>query len=298
MNYNSNYYKKLITKPINNLIKIIVDSVHKLSPFKNQSYRRNVKYSIEDYVIGIIDVTKNHNSWNSYNGFIKGDTLRKKHNEWTKLGVYEDVYKNSLKKYLKTTKITEELKYQSIDSTWIEDINGSNFASYNGTYRRRKGESSKGIKVTSITSQRGIPISVNINSGKDYDSPILPEAVNNIVINCNTKFYSNHNRFKQYFIADPGYDSKNNINLLSKKGYTCIIKQNRKNIKKKKLIRVFNKKQKKIYNKRIIIENYHSWIKKFQKIKCLYEHNIDYYRGLLLLGISIVIHRRIIKNKS
>jgi len=59
---------KLIDKPISNLIKIIVDSVHKLSPIKDSSFRRNVKYTIEDYVIGIIDVLKNYQSWNSYNG--------------------------------------------------------------------------------------------------------------------------------------------------------------------------------------------------------------------------------------
>jgi hypothetical protein len=59
-----------------------------------------------------------------------------------------------------------------------------------------------------------------------------------------------------------------------------------------------NNKQKEIYKKRIIIENYHSWIKKFPKIKSLYERNIDSYKGLLLLGISIIINRRIVKNKS
>ena len=93
---------KHVVLPISNLIKIIVDS----------SFRRNVKYTIEDYVIGIIDVLKNYQSWNSYNGKINSDTLRKKYNEWCKLGIFEDAYKSSLEKYLKTTKITEELKYQ------------------------------------------------------------------------------------------------------------------------------------------------------------------------------------------
>ena len=291
-------FSKLIDKPISNLIKIIVDSVHKLSPFKDSSFRRNVKYTIEDYVIGIIDVLKNYQSWNSYNGKINSDTLRKKYNEWCKLGIFEDAYKSSLEKYLKTTKITEELKYQSIDSTFVEDINGSSFASHNSLYKRRKGEASKGIKVSSIVTTNGIPISVNINTGKDYDSKILPKVVNNITIDSNTNKYKNHNRYKQYFLADKGYDSKENNNLLLAKGYTPVIAQNKRNIKNKKLIRKFNQKQKEIYKKRNIVENYHSWIKKFPKIKCLYEHKIEYYRGLLLVGISIIINRRIIKNTS
>ena len=325
MNYDSFYFKKLINKPINNLINIIIDCVHKLSPIKNDLFRRNTKYTIKDYAIGIIDVMKNHTSWNSYNGLIKGDTLRKKHSEWVKLGIYDDVYKTSLKKYLKTTKPTEEFKYQSIDSTFIqelqkflvpekffrslrdfwkfnfqksEDINGSKYASYSGIYKHRKGESSKGIKITSIVITEGIPISVGIDPGNRYDSPILPKAINNLVINCNTKKYAKHNRFKQYFLADSGYDSKNNQKILKKKGYIPLIVQNKKNIKNESLIREFNIKQAKIYKKRIKIENYHSWIKKFKKIKCLYEHNISNYYGLLMVAISVIINRRIINNKT
>jgi len=45
------------------------------------------------------------------------------------------------------------------------------------------------------------------------------------------------------------------------------------------------------------IGNYHSWIKKFVKIQNLYETNIENYKGLLLLGLSIIVARRII-NKS
>ena len=85
--------------------------------------------------------------------------------------------------------------------------------------------------------------------------------------------------------------------MLINKGYIPIIIQNRKNIKNKKLIRKLNAKQKKNYKKRTIIENYHSWLKKFSKVKSLYERNIENYKGLLLLSISIIINRRIIRNK-
>ena len=55
-----------------------------------------------------------------------------------------------------------------------------------------------------------------------------------------------HNRYKQYLLADSGYDSKENHNFLIKKGYTPIIIQNKRNIKNKNLIRKQNKKQIKI----------------------------------------------------
>ena len=69
--------------------------------FKNLE---TVKYKLEDYVIGIIDVLKNNTSWNSYNRFMNGNTLRKKHYEWIKVGVYDHVYKKSLNKYIWITK--------------------------------------------------------------------------------------------------------------------------------------------------------------------------------------------------
>ena len=66
---------------------------------------------------------------------------------------------------MKNTRITEELKYQSIDSTFIEDINGSKSAFYNKIYKQRKGEASKGIKISSLVTTKGIPISISIDGG-------------------------------------------------------------------------------------------------------------------------------------
>ena len=78
---------------------------------------------------------------------------------------------------------TKELKYQSIDSTFIEDVNNSKYSSYSGIYKRRKGESSKGIKITSLVTSNGIPISVDIDPANRYDSPLLEKTINNRIIN-------------------------------------------------------------------------------------------------------------------
>ena len=75
MNYDIHYYKKNLTKPINDIVNEIVEIVQLLSSLKDDSYKRNIKYTIRDYAIGIIDVIKNYTSWKSYNNFMKGDTL-------------------------------------------------------------------------------------------------------------------------------------------------------------------------------------------------------------------------------
>ena len=75
-------------------------------------------------------------------------------------------------------------------------------------------------------------------------------------------------------------------NFLIIKGYIPLIAQNKRNIKNKCLLRTFNKKQKKIYKRRHIVENYHSWLKKFKKIKCLYERKMENFKGLLFIGAA------------
>lgn len=294
MNYNNSHFKSLLKEPIVKLIEIFRNVVIEKSLIKNSNYIRNQKYSLDDYIIGIIDVLRYNHSWNSYSGIINGNTLRKKHYEWIKLNIYEEVYKRSLNKYLKVVSKTEEFKYQTIDSTFIRDNNGSKESDYSGIYKERKGVSSKGIKITSIVTTSGIPLSTNITSANKHDCTVLPEVINNMVVKCNTYKYRNHNRYKQYFLGDPAYDTKTISKILKEKGYTPVIKQNPRGIKKKQLLRPFNESHKTIYRKRMIIENYHSWLKRFIKIKSLNERLIGNYMGLLYLGISIIINRRTI----
>ena len=68
-----------------------------------------------------------------------------------------------------------------------------------------------------------------------------------------------------------------------------IPKRKYKNSKKKSL----KEKEIRIYKKRIIIENFFAWIKAYPKIDHLYEKTIKSYRGLLLLGISMLIYKRL-----
>ena len=82
--------------------------------------------------------------------------------------------------------------------------------------------SSNGIKITSIVTQYGTPISIIINTGKDHDAPILSRAIYNMVVD---------HENKQYFLADSGYDSIKNNTILKNKGYIPIIPNNKRNNK-------------------------------------------------------------------
>ena len=65
-----------------------------------------------------------------------------------------------------------------------------------------------------------MPISTNLNPANRHDSSLLFKTMNRRMINCNTKKYRNHNRYKQYLLADKGYDSKKNHNFLKKRVYS------------------------------------------------------------------------------
>ena len=54
--------------------------------------------------------------------------------------------------------------------------------------------------------------------------------------------------------------------------------------------------QKIILIKRHKVENFFSWMKRFVKIKHIYEKNLENYKGLLFLAFSIILARRILKN--
>jgi len=54
-----------------------------------------------------------------------------------------------------------------------------------------------------------------------------------------------------------------------------------------------NKNEVKIYKKRIIVENFFSWLKKYPKIDKIYEKTLTSYKGLLMIVISLIIFNRI-----
>jgi len=266
-------YKTLIINRKNNFILLFKSIIKKLEPVKNESYIRNKKHTLEEYLMGIIEVLCNNISWRKYMGKINGRVLNNKHNEFVKLGVYNELYKVNLKKYLRKSK-KKFLKYLSIDSSFIENRNGINNLGRNVYYKNKKGR-----KISLIVDSKGIPINVCISAGNKHDCTIFKENKNMI------NQASNKNK---YFMADKGYDSEEIRNILRAKGYIPIIPKR----KTKKNKRSLKTNQIKIYRKRIIVENAFSWIKRNAKIDHICEKTEESYMALLL-SISILIYKRI-----
>jgi transposase len=254
---------------------------------KNNS--KNTKYSSLQYAQCIINVLSGSSSWRSFDGLINGRVLNNKHNQLIKVGVYDKLFDECHKIYF-SNNLSKEVKYQSIDTTFISNKGCCDKIVTRNKYYKNK----KGIKISTIVSTSGIPLGKPLLvSGTIHDSKTVNDTLDRSQLNMNTYKNRNSNRHKQIFLADKGYSSNVIEKTLRKKGYKVLIPQNRRNIKNKKLIKNMTCKDVKVYKKRIIVENFFSWIKRYPKINCVYEKTIRSYEALLLLAVSKIMFNRI-----
>jgi hypothetical protein len=71
---------------------------------------------------------------------------------------------------------------------------------------------------------------------------------------------------------------------------------NKRNTKNKILLRKMDadkRKYRKIQNKRLVVENFNSWIHKYPKLDRVIEKSTKSFNGLLLLGCSILVNNKL-----
>ena len=307
-----------------NFIDFCVPIIDYLCPIK---YSPNGKYDNRYFITCLIDFIETSTSWRKYKGTIlypiDGKYLNQIHNKYLKCGVYDEINKQLVEKYLRTDK-ENKLKYQSIDSSYIQNkqgtinnnyllstkekqknkeilrnnkdlpknqrkklINYIDFYRYNG----RK----KYFKISIICDSYGVPLQISLSSGRGHDVTTLIDNVNNLPTCLNTLRNSKVNRYKQYLLADSAYLSLKNKLFLKEKGYISLIAYNKKNTKNKEIIKKnkFNVTEENIYKKRNIVERSFSWIKNKSVININHQKKIESYTGLLKLACSIITSKRI-----
>jgi len=247
---------------------------------------RSRKHTEEEYIREIMNMLNNSVYWSRYNGSINGKVLNNKHNYYIRHGVYIDFYVYLLKHYLKTNR-TSKLKFISTDTTFIQN----KFCSLVG--RNKYYKNKKGVKISTIVDAYGIPLSIFATNGTVNDGKVFLETYNRMLIFQNTKKYEKNNRYKQYLLADPQYDTKQIRTFLEDKGYTVIVCQNKRNIKNQNLLKSFNAHQKTIYKKRLKVENNYAWSKLCPKLGYVYDKSITSFEHLYYIVSSIILFNRI-----
>lgn len=282
-NCNFNNFKEIHPKLADFIEKFINDKY----PTKFNFSHNRQKFPLKLVINEVFYLLKSGVSYRDYRGPLKKSTLNF-HIKWfSDNQIFQNVYKLLLTKYLKTNK-SSKLKYQSIDTSFIANIHGHDKIGRNKFYKNKRG-----TKISSITDANGIPLSLLFDSGNISDTNFVVEHFNNMYVETNTKKYHNNNRYKQYFLADKGYDSEKVRDLLQENGYIPIIDYNKRNTKDETKIKKLTVNEKKKYKKRIVIENSFGRIKINKRIRLREDNQIKMYITFVFMSFIKMVFNKI-----
>jgi len=218
-----------------------------------------------------IEVLKTNIGWNS---------VYKVFQKLNKAGIFEIVYADLLIKYLKKCP-GKKLRYVLTDTSFVPNKKGKDMYGYNTYYNKKNG-----TKISLITDSNGIPLNMKCYKGNIYDSPILLNHLKNSDIVCTDHIA----QYKQYFLADPGYDSKEVRKALEDLNYEPIIAQNRRNTKDPAKLIKLTVHEREIYKERLKVEITFSKIKMNRRLCLRYDSKIESFIGFLYLSFIKMIH--------
>lgn len=267
-------------KQSDKIIKLIVKEVENIPKLaKSFDYSNPLqKYSLEEYLNEIIYVLKTGISWRDLKTQINWNSIYKVFRKLVSYKIMESCYQRLLDKYL--SKSTQsKLKFILTDTSFIPNKKGHDVTGYNYYYNRKKG-----TKISAITDSHGIPLDVKCYSGNRYDSKLLDDHLNKIAVTHPIKNHHIDKENNRYFLADAGYDSKVIREKLINLGYTPKIPINKRNHKTKKLPKI-TAKDKKIYKKRLKIENMFKRIKDNRRVAYRYDCKISVFMTFIYLAL-------------
>jgi hypothetical protein len=272
----------------NDIIATFVTYIRKHFPNNFTNKFKQQKYPLVNIIDAFICILLNNISYStSIINNIPGKTLNKHMIFFSKNNIFVNVYKILLKKYFKKNKCGK-LKYQSIDSSYIYNKYSDKNIGRNKFYKSKNGK-----KISAIVDSNGIALSLIINSGNNSDSTFVDDNFKSLMIDPNTQKYTSNNRYKQYFLADSGYDSNKIRKLITEKGYKYICPQNKRNIQNPKKLITLTKKDKLTYKNRIIVENYFAWIKKNKRLDFIYDKLDCTLMSFIYLASIFILYKHI-----
>ena len=172
MLYIYNIYISFSTSFINEIKKII---------FKTKELKRlysikhpNTKYKLDDILNDIIYVLKTGISWRSIRTHINFRTLYFHFKRFIKYDVFGRLFKKIRNTYIK--KNNTNTTY-IIDSSFIMNICGKNKISRNKFFKNKNCN-----KISLITDDNGIPLSVLVNKGTVHDITFINKHYNDLII--------------------------------------------------------------------------------------------------------------------
>ena len=227
---------------------IITDK--KINKFYNKTYT-NTKYNLDDIINGIFYILKTGISWRDSLYFINYNTLFYHYTRFVKFDIFKKMYLKLRNEYFYSNNSNIHL----IDSTFILNKFGHNKIKRNKYFKNKNCN-----KISMITDNFGVPLSIFIDSGNVHDLSFIEKHMNDMCFITN----KNKNNTNFLLLADKTYESSKHREYVNNFNYQFMIP------KKKNMINNYYF-DKNIYKKRILIENTFQKIKIFRRIMIRYD---------------------------
>jgi len=288
----SNQYKKtnkVKHNPKNNkddcIIKAIIPQIELIpalyKSFDFSNFRQ--QFSLTDYLTEILYVLKTGICWRHLRSKINWNSVYKVYCKLVKFKIFDSSYKSVIDRYLSKPN-SKQFKLSTIltDTTLVQNKNGKDMIDYSYTNKKKKY-----TKISIITDRYGKPLNVECYSGNKYDSKILEDQISKM--DKTSPIRNNHKKKAiRHLLADAGYDSNLLKEKIRKLGYIPLIAKNKRNTKKKEIIKR-TVKEKEIFKRRIKVEHTIKRLKDQKRVMIRYDSKIENYKGFVILAALMLL---------
>ena len=222
---------------------------------------------------------------------VMGKQLNNKVNNWRKSKIIDEIFESEITDYVKRVP-NSNFFIISIDTMFVPNM----YCKTSELERNPHYKSKYGAKVFNAVDIKGTPIEVNISeksSGLDHTT--LESSIKFFPKEEHKKYIINQETI--YLLADAGYHSEKSKDLIRSKGFIPLIAYNKRNTKDEDKINKnkMTKEEKKIYSKRIIVENTNAWeVQGCPRLAKIYDKSKDSFLCTVKMSvIRLLINRRI-----
>lgn len=253
-----------------NIFDEIMNTIYKTSKIKKYYMNTfpNTKYSFKQIFEEICYYLSNNVSFKNIRSNMHYNTIYFHLNRLKKYKIFERTYN----RLINNSNIKKNLNGILTDTSFIKNVQGINKLGRNKYFKNKKA-----YKLSLFTDLSGVPFSILIEPSNIHDIVILKKHLKetkNIIQNKNINI-----------LADKGYCSKKIRNEIKDLGCKPIIAYNKRNCKNIDNIPILNNDEKRIYKKRIIVENIFCYIKKYKSIEMMNMKYYSSYKNLLYLAL-------------
>jgi len=238
----------------------------------------SIKHNLEHIIEGIIRICKTgiQYSFSEYKG-IHPSVLKYHFYKWSRANFFERCWEYIYNKYQKIIRYNTNLRYLSIDTTFIKSMNGKDRVGANPTDRGRNAN-----KLSVVVDLLGVTVAFLLAEANKPDQNLMGETLNKTI-------YKRKTKSKIY--GDKGYSSRKCINV-AKENNLIMCAENKKN--SKELIFPVGTD---INKYRYVIEAFNSWLKSNKRIILRYDRYATNFESYIMRAFCMVINTKVY-NKS